>query len=69
MGFEALIIATSAAEAASRRGTTIRIKRPAHEPTAEDKVKELFADLELPYDLTGVEILREYLMSLGKEHE
>lgn len=41
---------------------------PGH-PTAntEDKVKELFEELELPYDLTGVEILREYICEQGKE--
>lgn len=43
-------------------------RRPGYDPKhVETKVKELFADLELPYDLTGVEILREYLMSLGKD--
>lgn len=60
MGIEALILGAAEGE---------KYRRAHGVPTTQDMVKELFADLELPYDLTGVEILREYLMSLGKDNE
>lgn len=42
---------------------------PDHPINVEAKVQALFEELELPYDEVSVDVLREYIMSLGKEDE
>ena len=70
MGAELAAIAYCDAYSRSKKG----LKPPGHPAgvppkRTEEAVQELFDELELPYDLTGVEILKEYICEQGKEKE
>lgn len=73
MGLDAGVSAYMAGAAEHTASTKAKTRTIAYAPdhpiNVETKVQALFEELELPYDEVSVDVLREYIMSLGKEDE